>query len=123
MRIFLAGATGVIGIRLIPPMLADGHVVAAMTRTPAKTQGLRAAGVTPILCDVFDRQAVVAAVRDFHPDLIVHQVTDLPDEFDVGVQRVAQYAIDRSEIFAQHRLKQGNGHGGGRKTRSATYSS
>lgn len=47
MRIFLTGATGVIGIRLLSLMLAEGHVVAAMTRTPRKIDGLRAPGVTP----------------------------------------------------------------------------
>jgi UDP-glucose 4-epimerase len=82
MRIFLAGASGVIGIRLIPLMLADGHVVAAMTRTPAKMEGLRAAGVAPVLCDVFDPQALVAAVNDFHPDIVMHQLTDLPDDLE-----------------------------------------
>ena len=54
MRIFLAGATGVIGVRLVPLMLAEGHVVAAMTRTPEKMDGLRAAGVIPVLCDLFE---------------------------------------------------------------------
>jgi nucleoside-diphosphate-sugar epimerase len=82
MRIFLAGATGVIGMRLLPLMLADGHVVAAMTRTRAKLPGLQAAGVTPVACDVFDREALLAAVRDFRPDIVVHQVTDLPDRID-----------------------------------------
>jgi len=82
MRIFLAGATGVIGIRLIPLMLAEGNVVAAMTRTREKIDGLRAAGVTPVLCDLFDRKSLIAAVTDFQPDVIVHQVTDLPDNLD-----------------------------------------
>jgi uncharacterized protein YbjT (DUF2867 family) len=82
MRIFLAGATGVIGIRLLPLMLADGHVIAAMTRTRAKQDGLRSAGVTPVLCDVFDQPALVAAVKDFKPDVVVHQVTDLPDRIE-----------------------------------------
>lgn len=82
MRIFLAGATGVIGIRLLPLMLAEGHVVAAMTRTPGKIDGLRAAGVTPVLCDIFDQGSLAAAVKDFQPDLIVHQVTDLPDQLE-----------------------------------------
>lgn len=82
MRIFLAGATGVIGIRLLPLMLADGHVIAAMTRTRAKIAALQATGVTPILCDVFDREALVAAVEEFHPDIVVHQVTDLPDQIE-----------------------------------------
>ena len=80
MRIFLAGATGVIGVRLIPLMLAEGHVVAAMTRTPEKMDGLRAAGVIPVLCDLFDPKSLTAAVKDFRPDVIAHQVTDLPDE-------------------------------------------
>ena len=80
MRIFLAGATGVIGIRLLPLMLAEGHVVAGMTRTPGKVEELCAAGVTPILCDVFDDKSLVAAVKDFQPDLVVHQLTDLPDD-------------------------------------------
>ena len=82
MKIFLAGATGVIGARLLPLMLAEGHVIAAMTRTPSKTEGLRAAGVTPVLCDVFDREALIAAVKGFRPDIVVHQVTDLPDQIE-----------------------------------------
>jgi nucleoside-diphosphate-sugar epimerase len=80
MRIFLAGATGLIGTRLMPLMRADGHIIAAMTRTPAKIDGLRAAGVTPVLCDLFEPQALAAAVREFEPDLVVHQATDLPDQ-------------------------------------------
>jgi len=82
MRIFLAGATGVIGVRLLPLMLAERHVVAAMTRTPSKIDGLRVTGVTPVLCDVFDQRSLVGAVKDFQPDLIVHQVTDLPDDLE-----------------------------------------
>ncbi len=82
MRIFLAGATGVIGIRLLPLMLAEGHVIAGMTRTRGKIDGLRAAGVTPVLCDIFDQKSLIAAVKDFQPDLIVHQVTDLPDQLE-----------------------------------------
>src|SRR5262245_27970340 len=82
MRIFLAGATGVIGMRLLPLVLAEGHVIAGMSRTKDKTEGLRAVGVTPVWCDVFDRSSLTAAVKDFQPDLIVHQVTDLPDEID-----------------------------------------
>jgi hypothetical protein len=82
MRIFLAGATGVIGIRLLPLMLAEGHVVAAMTRTRGKLDALRVAGVTPVLCDLFDPQSLTAAIKGFEPDVVVHQVTDLPDEIE-----------------------------------------
>ena len=93
MRIFLAGATGVIGVRLIPLMLAEGHVVAAMTRTPEKVDGLRAAGVIPVLCDLFDPKSLNAAVKDFRPDVIAHQVTDLPDE--IGKLAKVLAATDR----------------------------
>ena len=57
MGILLAGATGVIGIRLLLLMLAEGHVIAAMTCTQGKIDGLRVAGVTPVLCDIFDQRA------------------------------------------------------------------
>jgi uncharacterized protein YbjT (DUF2867 family) len=80
MRVFVAGATGVIGVRLVPLLMAAGHTVAAMTRTPSKAESLRAAGATPVVCDVFDRLALLAAVEAFAPDLVMHQVTDLPDD-------------------------------------------
>ena len=82
MRIFLAGATGVIGSRLLPLMLAEGHVVAAMTRTPTKIDELRTAGATPVLCNVFDQASLTAAVKAFRPDVIVHQLTDLPNKVE-----------------------------------------
>ena len=87
MRIFLAGATGLIGTRLLPLMLAEGHVVAGMTRTPGKVERLRAAGATPVLCDVFDQRSLTAAIKEFRPDLIVHQMTDLPDD----VERLVEF--------------------------------
>ena len=55
MRIFLAGASGVIGQRLIPRLVQQGHVVGAMTRSAGKTELLRNLGAQAILCDVFDR--------------------------------------------------------------------
>lgn len=97
MRIFLAGATGVIGVRLMPLMLAEGHIVAAMTRTPEKIDGLRAAGVTPVLCDLFDPKSLNAAVKAFRPDVIAHQVTDLPDEIAKLAQFLASTDRARSE--------------------------
>ena len=54
LRIFLAGATGVIGIRLLPLLIAEHHTVAGMTRSPEKIDQLRALGAEPIICDVFD---------------------------------------------------------------------
>jgi hypothetical protein len=82
MRIFLAGASGVIGLRLLPMLIADGHDVAAMTRSPQKTETLAALGADPIVCDVFDPAALTAAVNAFAPEMVMHQLTDLPDHVD-----------------------------------------
>ena len=82
MRIFLAGATGVIGSRVLRLLLADGHRVAAMTRSPEKADGLRRLGAEPLVCDVFDVPALEEAVASFRPDTVLHELTDLPDDED-----------------------------------------
>ncbi len=80
MRIFLAGASGVIGVRLIPLLVEAGHQVAGMTRSPDKADGLRELGADPVVCDVYDPSALSDAVRSFNADLVMHQLTDLPDD-------------------------------------------
>ena len=80
LRIFLAGASGVIGQRLVPLFIQAGHVVGGMTRSPSKMGLLRHLGAEPTLCDVFDREALIQAVRDFNPDVVLNQLTDLPDD-------------------------------------------
>ena len=80
MRVFLAGASGVIGQRLIPRLVQAGYVVGGMTRSPSKTELLRNLGAEPILCNVFDREALSQAVRDFKPDVVLNELTDLPDD-------------------------------------------
>ena len=79
MRIFLAGATGVIGVRLVPLLTAAGHQVAGMTRWPEKVASLSALGADPVVCDVYDADGLRAVVTAFGPDLVMHQLTDLPD--------------------------------------------
>jgi nucleoside-diphosphate-sugar epimerase len=79
MRIFVAGASGVLGIRLVPLLVAAGHDVAGMTRTPEKAEHLRRLGADPVVCDVFDREALRQAVVAFRPEAVVNQLTDLPD--------------------------------------------
>ena len=88
MRVFLAGASGVIGQRLIPRLVQAGHVVGGMTRSSSKTELLAQLGAEPILCDVFDRDALIQAVRDFNPDVILNELTDLPDE----VEKIGDHA-------------------------------
>ena len=78
-RIFVAGATGVIGARLVPLLVADGHEVAGMTRSAGKTGLLADLGAEPVVCDVFDADALTHAVVSFAPDVVFHQLTDLPD--------------------------------------------
>ena len=80
MRIFLAGASGVIGIRLLPLLVSAGHVVAGMTRSSGKSSSLEALGAQPVVCDVYDADALRAAVARFRPDAVMHQLTDLPDD-------------------------------------------
>ena len=80
MRIFLAGATGVIGTRLIPLLVEDGHVVAGMTRSAERASLVRDLGAEPVVCDVYDLAALTAAMTGFRPDVVLHQLTDLPDD-------------------------------------------
>jgi nucleoside-diphosphate-sugar epimerase len=78
-RVFLAGASGAIGSRLVPLLVEAGHTVGAMTRSSAKSDRLASMGAEPIVCDVFDSAALTAAVLSFAPDVILHELTDLPD--------------------------------------------
>ena len=80
MRIFVAGASGVIGRQLVPLLVEEGHDVAGMTRTPGKVDWLRHVGAEPIVCDVFERDALLGDVALFSPDVVIHQLTDLPDD-------------------------------------------
>jgi 2-alkyl-3-oxoalkanoate reductase len=77
MRIFVAGATGAIGRRLVPPLVANRHTVTAMTRSAGKAAGLRAAGAEPVVADALDREAVLRAVCAARPEVVVHQATAL----------------------------------------------
>jgi nucleoside-diphosphate-sugar epimerase len=82
MRVFLAGAYGAIGRRLIPLLIKAGHDVTGTTRSPETAEKLAKAGVHPSVLDVFDAPAIAAAVRSAAPQVMIHQLTDLPREFD-----------------------------------------
>jgi nucleoside-diphosphate-sugar epimerase len=83
MRVFVAGAAGAIGRRLIPRLVAAGHQVAATTRTAAKSDDLRRLGAEPLVVDGLDRDAVTKAVAEQRPDAIVHQMTALAGKVDM----------------------------------------
>lgn len=77
MRIFLAGATGVIGRRVVPLLAGHGHSVTGLVRRPADADWLRGLAAQAVVGDVFDRDTVQQAVRSAAPDLVMHQLTDL----------------------------------------------
>ena len=77
MRVFVAGATGVIGQFLVPSLVAAGHEVTGTTRSTAKAAALQAVGATPVIVDGLDRRAVLDAVKAAQPEVIVHQMTAL----------------------------------------------
>lgn len=79
MRVLVAGATGVIGSRIVPLLLADGHAVIGLTRTASHMGDITAMGATGAQVDILDSDAVSAVVREHRPDVVMHQVTDLPD--------------------------------------------
>ncbi len=82
MRIFLAGATGAVGRPLLRMLVADGHRVTGMTRSPAKLDALRAAGAEPVLADALDAAAVAKAVAEAQPEVVIHQLTAIPARID-----------------------------------------
>jgi nucleoside-diphosphate-sugar epimerase len=75
MRIFVAGATGAIGTRLVPLLVAEGHEVTGMTRSPDKADWIRSVGAEPAVADGLDEQAVGEAIAHARPEVIVHQMT------------------------------------------------
>jgi nucleoside-diphosphate-sugar epimerase len=77
MRVFVAGASGAIGTRLVPQLADQGHEVIGASRTPGNAERLRALGAQPIVLDLLDPGAVRKAVLEAQPDAIVHQATAL----------------------------------------------
>ncbi|MGA8365128.1 MAG: NAD(P)-dependent oxidoreductase [Solirubrobacteraceae bacterium] len=83
MRVFVAGATGVIGRRLVPALTTAGHEPIAMTRSPDKAAALSAQGIEAVVCDAYDADGLARAVADARADQIVHALTDLPEEINM----------------------------------------
>ncbi|OKH42872.1 dTDP-4-dehydrorhamnose reductase [Calothrix sp. HK-06] len=78
MRIFVAGGTGAIGRPLLDQLLAKGHNVVAMTRSPETAQSLAAQGIESAIADVFDPDSVKAAIAQAQPEVVIEQLTALP---------------------------------------------
>ncbi|MGI5325204.1 NAD-dependent epimerase/dehydratase family protein [Actinomadura nitritigenes] len=78
-HVFVAGATGVLGRRVLPLLLAEGHRVTGLTRGGAGAAAVRAAGAAPVIGDVYDRDGLARLVAASAPDVVMHQLTDLAD--------------------------------------------
>ncbi len=81
-RVFVAGATGAVGRVLCRLLVGDGHAVTGTTRKMDRVAALQALGVAPAVVDVFDAEALRSAVVTAQPDVVVHQLTDLPPGLD-----------------------------------------
>ena len=97
MRVFVAGASGVVGRRLVPQLVSGGYEVVAMTRTEAGAARLRAAGARAVVADALDRDGVLRAVTGARPEVLIHQLTAL-----TGVSSFKHF--DR-EFAATNRLR------------------
>jgi nucleoside-diphosphate-sugar epimerase len=82
MKVFVAGATGVIGRRLVPLLRRGGHEVTGMIRSPEREGALGALGAEPAVADALDAAAVRRALQDCRPDAVIHQLTSLPRRID-----------------------------------------
>jgi nucleoside-diphosphate-sugar epimerase len=82
MRVLVAGASGAIGRPLVPQLLAAGHEVTGMTRSEESAAALREAGAAAAVVDVFDTAALDAAMAQAKPEVVVHQLTAIPDDLD-----------------------------------------
>ncbi len=83
MKVLVAGATGAVGTRLMPLLLAAGHHAAGFTRSPGKAEALRQAGVEAMVVDAFDRSAVRSALLEARPEVVVHEMTALQNASDL----------------------------------------
>jgi 2-alkyl-3-oxoalkanoate reductase len=82
-KVFVAGATGVLGRGLVPQLVARGHDVVGMTRSASKQDLVRGLGARPVVADALDPDAVAQAVASAEPEVVVHQLTALSGDFDI----------------------------------------
>jgi nucleoside-diphosphate-sugar epimerase len=104
MRVFLAGAAGVIGRRLAVLLRDAKHDVTGTTRGSAKVSRLQSLGITPAVVDAFDADAAAQAVASARPEVIIHQLTDLPSAPGTPGYAAGQEANRRLRIEGTHNL-------------------
>ncbi len=87
MKVFVAGATGVLGRALVPRLVARGHEVVGMTRSAPKQDLVRSLGARPVVADALDRDAVAQAIASAEPEVIVHELTALSGKMSIREAR------------------------------------
>jgi nucleoside-diphosphate-sugar epimerase len=102
-KVFVAGATGVIGRQLLPQLVARGHHVVGMTRSGSKQDLVRSLGARPVVADALDPDAVAQALASAQPEVIVHELTALSGEVDIR-------NIDRSFEATNRLRREGTDH-------------
>jgi nucleoside-diphosphate-sugar epimerase len=88
-RIFLAGASGAIGRRLAPLLVANEWLVFGSTRSKDKVPQLEALGVEPVVVDVFDAAPLRHLLDEIRPEIVIHQLTDLPHALEASQMTAA----------------------------------
>lgn len=101
MKILIAGGSGVIGSRLIAPLVSAGHDVVAATRRPENIRFVEDRGARGVVVDVYDAPHIAAVVQDAAPELIMHQLTDLSD-FDLEANARLRRAGTANLVAAAH---------------------
>ena len=111
-RVFVAGGSGVIGRALVPQLIAAGHFVAATTRSKDKIEMVKSLGATPVLLDALDADAVMTAVVEYRPDVVMNQLTSLPKHYNPRRLRpwyeaTSRLKVDGTRILLQAAAKVG----------------
>jgi nucleoside-diphosphate-sugar epimerase len=102
-RVFVAGATGAIGRRLVPLLITEGHRVSGLTRSQERGEELRAAGAEPVVADALDERTLVGAIEHAAPRVVVHQLTAIP-------QRINPRRFDREFAMTDRLRTEGTAH-------------
>ena len=95
MKVLVAGASGAVGQRLCRLLVTDGHSVSGTTRSAGKAALLEALGVMPLVVNVFDSAALSEAIMKARPEVVIHQLTDLPDGLDPAQMAAARVRNNR----------------------------
>jgi len=104
LKIFVAGATGVIGRRLVPLLVAGGHDVVGMSRSSVRARSLEEYGARGVVADVFDVERLRRLLADEKPEIVIHELTDIPRQLEPG-HTIEQFTADRRmRIEGTHNL-------------------